>query len=510
MKVPTKSRIALSVTSAILLLLAFTPFELWPLGWFALVPFFLMVQVRHSKSNFLLGYLSGVIFFSGLLWWLNHVTSLGYLALALFLALYFGVAALLIGIVRSALRRALAMGALWMVLEFIRSKTFIAFSWGCLAHSQYRNLAFIQAADLVGVYGLTALMATTSGILGFGVLHRRNGRLAYKPALILLAVLLVVYGYGLYQLNRPCQGRVLSVALAQGNVPQDIKWDYRVEQDILANYLELTNDAVGHGAKLVVWPETALPSLLEQKQDFEIQLRNLCAQKSFYLLFGALHGEVVSDGGRYYNSAFLVTPEDASSTLRLSRYDKIHLVPFGEYVPFARWIPFVERIVEDEGGGGLSHGQMETVFNVDSTKIAALVCFESTLPQVARRFTRQGIQGLIVITNDEWFKRSPASIQHAIQSVFRAIENRVPVIRSTNTGLTCSIDLYGRIRKRYPRFQMGVLEDDVLFPNEGKTFYTRHGDWLAWLGLVYVIAIIGLEICEMLKARKSCKRGSTG
>jgi len=469
--------------TAVLLLLAFPPFHLYPLAWVALVPFFSMIEDGKRLKNFLRGFLAGLLFFGGLIWWLNYVTTPGYCLLILYLGLYFGTAALVLGLFKKTLWRALIAIPLWVSLEFFRCSGIFGFTWGCLGHSQYSNLAGIQIADLAGVYGITALMVAFASSLSFFLAQDVQCKQRVRLLGCVLILIVLSHLYGFWRMGTPEKGDTLTAGLLQGNIPQNEKWDPKIEEETIKMYARMSRDALQKGAELVVWPETAIPVVWNNEPELDRQFREICVRESFWLLFGTLHYDYSRQV--YHNSACFVTPESIeSASTELTRYDKMRLVPFGEYVPFKEWIPFVQEIVESEGGGAFECGRKRTTFHAKGIPFSTLICFESTLAPVARRMVRGGARGLVVLTNDEWFGRTPASIQHGMQSVFRAVENRVPVVRATNTGWTCSIDPKGRTRIQVPRFHKQTLIDAVTFPRKGGSVYTWFGDWFAWLNLV--------------------------
>ncbi len=484
--------ILLPVLTALLLLLGFPPFDLFLAPWFALVPFFLAVRHGAHWKNALKGLLSGTLFFALLIWWLNYVTTIGYVLLVLYLGLYFAFASWFLGLFRSNALRALVLSPLWVSLEFFRSSGIFGFSWGLLGHTQYRSLPTIQIASSTGVYGISALLAATSAALGYWFLQRCEKRCRFRALHAVIVVVVLVHLFGLWALSQHPEGTPLKVGLLQGNVPQLLKWEPNMEDPTIKLYTQMTHDALARGAELVVWPETAVPDVLDWKPDWENQFKQFCAKERFNLLFGALHHDV--DAGRYFNSAYYMTPESASAEHGVQRYDKMRLVPFGEYVPFRNLLPFVQEVVESEGGGLFSGGVDLTVFQAGRAAFSTLICFESTLPSVARVLVQNGARALVVLTNDEWFGRTPASLQHGLQSVFRAVENRVPVVRATNTGWTCSIDTRGRILATVPRFEEGILVDNMPVPDRVGTVYTRWGDWFAWLCVVVVTTMAALTL----------------
>jgi len=234
----------------------------------------------------------------------------------------------------------------------------------------------------------------------------------------------------------------IKVSIVQGNIPQELKWNMEVAEDIIDKYNNLTRLAAFDSPDLIIWPETSFPGFFGVDKRFTGQVLNLARRISVPLLLGANS----ENGIRNFNSAILISRKGGI----IDRYDKIHLVPFGEYVPFSDRFPILHRLVLGELGE-FTAGRDYKIFKLKAdnqkpiAKFATLICFEDIFPEMAKKFVQRGAQFLVVITNDAWYGDSGAAYQHAAGSVFRAIENRVPVVRCANTGYSCFIDSRGRI-----------------------------------------------------------------
>ena len=306
-------------------------------------------------------------------------------------------------------------------------------------------------------------------------------------------VVFIVLTYGYFKLSREPVGAEIKIAVIQGNVPQDEKWDEAREGYIFDKYSILTREAVKEGPDLVIWPETAFPDYFNSENEYTPKMKALAGEIHTPILFGAplietsLHA---SQEPRVYNSALLL---DGNGRLA-RRHDKVHLVPFGEYVPFKKWFGFVERFAK-YSIAGFTPGREYTVFSIPEgsrpegpapATCGALICFEDIFPRLARRYVQGGASLLVNMTNDAWFYESAAPYQHATASVFRAVENRVNVVRAANTGLSCFIDTKGRITSRVKdRSGKDIFVDgydtEVLKIEKGATFYTKYGDIFAYL-----------------------------
>jgi len=234
---------------------------------------------------------------------------------------------------------------------------------------------------------------------------------------------------------------------------------------------------------LVVWPETAVPSVLLLDPPYLNDVKSAVAEKGVPLVTGFPHFERTDLGGRHaYNSATLINPDGHLS----QRYDKIHLVPFSERFPFQNVLPFLNDI--DFGQSDFTPGQKYVIYDIPAGKFGILICFESLFPEISREFVKGGANFLLNITNDAWFGRSQAPLQHASMAVFRAVENRIGIGRAANTGISMFIDRHGRMLQSTELFTERVITGPIE-KRRGTTFYTRHGDFAAW-GSLFAVAVM--------------------
>jgi apolipoprotein N-acyltransferase len=438
-----------SVVCALLLIFAFPNFNQSYLVFIGFIPLFFSIQNRPPKKAFLIAYLCGFLFYLGVLYWLYHVTVFGLIALCLYLALYFGIFGFLFTAIANHRSRfiIILVPLIWIVLEYIQSRIFSGFGWALLGYSQYKNLPLIQIADLFGVYGVSFI------IMLVNVAIYRFFKRSLREIIITAVVLMMVIGYGILRLNEGGAKDSIKVSIVQGNIPQDIKWNPDLAEDILERYSLLTQMAALDGSDLIVWPETSFPGFLVSDKELTRKVLDLVKGIKIPLLLGANTEKTLES----FNSAVLVSEKGEI----LDRYDKIHLVPFGEFVPFSDRFPSLHDLVLGELGE-FTAGDTFSLFEArprtavrtvrgivrgraSNIRFSVLICFEDIFPELARTFVREGAEFLIVITNDAWYKRSGAPYQHAACSVFRAIENRVSVVRCANTGYSCFIDSRGRI-----------------------------------------------------------------
>ncbi|PIU41817.1 MAG: apolipoprotein N-acyltransferase [Candidatus Omnitrophica bacterium CG07_land_8_20_14_0_80_42_15] len=486
-------RLSLCVLSSVLLIFSFPNFEFSFVAWFALIPFFFAVRGESDGGAFFLGFITGLIFYLGSMYWLIHVTTLGFILLSMYLALYFGIAGIFLRYIISDIRSAvLAASPIWVALEYLRSTILTGMGWSLLGYSQYKNLSIIQIADITGPYGISFLIVMTN-VLAYQLLSgqlSRESKSLTNPAMrqVLISVLFIpiVLGYGYSKLNKSESGIPLKISVVQGNISQHQKWDENYTDFIFGRYYVLTKEAALDKPDLIIWPETSFPGYFGAEKELTDKMKTLVSEVKIPVLFGAPTND--------HNSAFLIYKTGEVT----QQYNKIHLVPFGEYVPLEKWLGFVHNIAPSPIGG-FKAGTEYTIFSLPSathslkpktrnlsTGFSVLVCFEDIFPQLVRQFVKQGAAFLVNITNDAWFEESSAPYQHAQASVFRAVENRVNVVRAANTGLSCFINPTGKIFSRVEDrsgkdiFVDGYDTADIIIEHKN-SFYTKYGDIFAYL-----------------------------
>ncbi len=481
-RLPIDRNLALSGLSGLLLALSFPRIDASFLAWFALIPLFL---VMHRRP-FVCGFVAGAGFFGPVLYWLNIVmTTYGkmhpffsvaaYLILICYLSLFFGTAIWAACRLREKLgfSPVLTLPVVWTALEFVRAFLLSGFPWATLGYSQ-SDLPLIQSVDLFGVYGLSFLVVLVNVALAETVraLWRRKfediPRTALAAATLLFAMNL---GYGYFRLGQDLDGREekLEVALIQGNIDQAEKWDPARRHSTVRLYNKLSLSASQKGkTDLIIWPESATPFYFQEGGALGREVVSTALSSGAYLLFGSPAYEMINRTPSYLNSSFLLSAQGNV----LGRSDKVHLVPFGEYVPFGRFFPFIDKLVA--GIGDFSPGTVSPL-PMNGHQAGVLICFEGIFPELARDYVRRGSDLLVNITNDAWFGRSSAPDQHLAMTRFRAIENRVWVARAANTGISAFIAPSGEITARTPVFETLFLRGSVGL-GATPTLYTRIGD----------------------------------
>lgn len=465
----------LCLASVVLLSLPFFNGNLWLLSWIGFLPLFYLLEDKNPAKAFSWFYLFGLLFFVTVLYWLIHVTMLGWIALSAVLALYFGLFGLIISPIYNIKKTfpVLIVPCVWICLEFLRGSLFTGFPWVLMGYSQYKNLPIIQLADITGAYGVSFLIVLTNVII-YKLLKEK--KIVIRYVISLLVIIALVLGYGYLKLNKEIAGEKLRVCVVQGNIPQEKKWQYDLQPYILGKYLALTRQAAKDSPDIIIWPETSVPGDLEEEP--------LLFNNVFYLAkeinTDLLVGTIASDEGDFYNSASLISKKGFVE----KRYDKLHLVPFGEYIPWKTIFGFIYDIAPVPIGD-FGFGKEYTVFELDEKPgktFSVLICFEDVFSYLSRDFVKRGAKFLVNITNDAWFKQTAEPYQHLQSSVFRAVENRVWVVRAANTGVSCFVSPKGEVISSVKDkdsgkeiFIPGYKTQDIYLA-DNKSFYLRFGD----------------------------------
>ena len=488
------SRAALALLSAGLLALAFPTFNLSWLAFVSLVPLLWATRRATPWRAACLGLLAGTAFFTINLFWLTHamavyghvprVLAFGLLLLlALYLGTYVGAFAAVWAWVapQSLPGQILLPPTLWTALEYVRTYALTGFPWGFLAYTQAGNLPLIQMAAWTGVYGVSWILVLSNAVV---VVALDRGIPLSRQALALIAVAGLIGGLSFLVADRlgiPDRGRPLRVAALQGNIPQDMKWLPEVREEVLQRYERMTRETGSANPSLIVWPETAIPYLLGVDARVRTRIEAVAREVGGHLLIGSVDAEATSPP-RYFNSAFHVAPDRGI----VAKYDKIHLVPFGEYIPLRPILSFVNKLTQG-AIGDFQAGQEYTVFDLGGARFGVTISYEVYFPAQVRRYFQHGADFLVNITNDAWYGRTAAPYQHLTMVVFRAVENNAYLVRAANTGISAVVHPTGRVLAASDLFAERILVQTIR-TRSGQTFYSRFGDVFALLSLLGAVA----------------------
>ncbi|MXX11193.1 MAG: apolipoprotein N-acyltransferase [Nitrospira sp. SB0677_bin_15] len=475
-------------------------------AWIALLPLHRALTGATTSQAFWRGWLAGFLAFIGTMYWVVTAMHLYgkvplpisivlMLLLAGYLGLYVGLYAW--GFVRLEQRWPaatwVAAPCLWVSLEYIRTHAFSGLPWGLLSYSQFQWLSLIQVANITGVYGVSFLIVLVN-VSVFLFVRRvliekpRHTFRPWLPLAVTVATFLGVWLYGMSQLHVSPVDR-LTIGIVQPNIDQAHKWDQAYRVKTLEQYRRLT-ETVSPQSELILWPEAATPFLFEQEPAYQSLVTGMTKNAEVPLVLGSPTLRRQSDGTPYLlNSAYLLNPSGEIS----GRYDKQHLVPFGEYIPLQRMLFFLDKLVV--GIGDFEPGPGPTLLDFErgpdrrKTRFGVAICFEVIFPDLVRRLALEGANFLVTITNDAWFGNTVAPHQHFGMVVFRAVENRMAFARAANTGVSGFIDPTGRILMTTPIFAERAVIGSIPLSTPS-TVYTRFGDVFAWTCVIMALILL--------------------
>jgi apolipoprotein N-acyltransferase len=520
------------------------PLPVWRamFAWFGLVPLLWAIlsaagsrEPHPLRRGFLLGYLSGFLWYMGNCYWVRDVMlrygdmpvmapTLLLMGYSLVLGLYFGLFGLGVALVRRATgstRLALAAAPiLWAGLELAASRI-TSVPWDQLGYSQVDNALVNQLAPWTGVYGISFVLVGVNALIAGGLVLDRcpSKRILARQAWGISGVALMVAGTAGALLPSPRPAPTATAVLVQPNldVAGDNRWTQPGEWNShIAEFTRLAGEqcktyiagipqtGASNGEivcppyvthpDLVVWPESPAP-FIEGEPRFQQALAAVARQAQAPLIVGNLGMDLSPEQGgwRYYNSALVVGTDGA----RVGRYDKIHLVPFGEYIPFQHLLSFAHKLTGRVSE--FTRGDERKVFRLNGHRYGVFICYESVFADEVREFAQLGAEVLVNISDDGWYGDTSAPWQHLNMVRMRAIENRRWILRDTNNGVTAVIDPYGRVRQSIQRHQTDALPAEYGFRDD-VTFYTAHGDVFAWLCVILALGIVGWSGAKLIRS----------
>lgn len=497
--------------TALLLHLAFSYSHLRPCIWVAFIPLCWSVCTHGSRRAFIQGLIAGTVFYYLDLFWITNsirnfsdlpipIALLVMALLAMYLGFYFGFFSFLLAEnPPSSWFSLLFLASCWTLLEWLRGTLFGGFPWNNLGTALSAGSPFTLILPYGGVYCFSFLIISTNLALYSLIFSRNNHPFTRRRALTLLtipALYFILLAGSHAEVDTLHKSFPLKVSIIQPNIPQGEKWDPAYRQrnfSILEQLsLETIEKATTKMPHLVIWPEASLPDFFQDAPLFRERIATLTRQGNFYLLTGSPQYDTDSEGKHhYFNSALLFSPNGKL----IAGYDKIKLVPFGEFTPLANYFPFLGKMVP---GADFSAGRRQKPMSMGTISFVPSICFEGIFPEFIAEFMAKKAGFLVNITNDSWFGDSPGPHQHLLNTRMRAIENRCYLLRCANTGISAIIDPDGRIMKQLPLGKRGKLET-IIYPSTRTTFYARHPYLLIFL---LTIMATGIKIHDRLKNRR--------
>lgn len=498
----TLAEVSLVIASALLLILSFPDFALWPLAWVGLVPLLIVIgRPLPARRAFLLGWLWGAIFFYGTCWWLtypmihyaNISTWLAYPLLVLPISLVAVFPALFSALLSRLVSRfgpaaMFAAPLAWAGCEWGRYMV-TGQLWNALGYSQAFHYLLIQPARWGGVYVVSFLLVTVNVSMTWTLIRHNRSAVITSCAVLLLAALVLTGGFFQSIGEIDSNGAISPIVIAvQPTVPIEGPADAAATEQLLNRHIELSVQGLLNShqdsaiRQLVIWPESPMNFSYTQNAHLRDVVSNFARTNHTSVLLNSLEP---GPNGAEHNSAVMINEEGRM----VAQYDKIRLMPFGEYVPLPQWIPgasSVRGIV-----GEFTPGSSYTLMPLGAFSVGVFICIEAAHPSIANSFADEGANVLINISNDGYLGPTPVMRQHLSNAIFRAVENDRELIRVTNTGITANIDANGRILDSTNGFTPAVRTWRVGPSRSRKTLYTRFGDLFAYACALLTLGLVG-------------------
>ena len=469
----------------------------YPIGyfsWFSLLPLLLILNKLFLIKEFIkVGFIWGIVYYLTTIFWLsgNIGTTQFFSIVSMIIAvLYCSINIIIICLITYLFKKHYTttwywfFPLIWTSVEYIRNLDILSGGpWTSLANTQINFLTLIQNAEIVGIYGITFWLIFIN-VLIYNLI--KKPQLKNFNYLVLIFIIPWITGVLLMPSNTKNKDSNINITSIQPNTNLYEKWRPGSARSNITSLLELSYPSIMDSVDLIVWPESATATyLLQGKQEY---LRLIQSKlNSTMLITGTPYYTNEKNKKKYYNSSVLITKNTVSTP-----YHKLKLVPLGEYIPFSNIIPRLKYL--NIGQANFTSGNEYKIFNINGVKIASMICFESTIPSLSRKFVNKGAEILTYLVNDGWYEKPPQPYQHAKQVIYRAIENRRYVVRATNTGISMIIDPIGNILKQLPLNEQGIISSKV-YPNKSITFYTKYGDVFVQL-IVLVTAILFFRILK--------------
>ncbi len=478
----------LALLSGVLVGLSYPPLHLGFLAWFGLLPLIHLLLNLDSRKAMRLAFLASITANFISLYWIGLNSDAGFLPVFASLIgaiIYLGIFWSGLGYFVSFIEKRNSKGLVvlpfaWVTMELLRSFGALGFPWINLGLTQTEYLPLIQIADITGSYGISFWII----IINIGFYLAIISKDKRKYLIITSLVFLLVFSYGYIRIVTLDEANTNSVTIAitQPNINPDEKWEPESREENFALMHGLLDSALKLNPDLILWPESAVPAYLRLSSVRRRPITTKLAKSNIPLLSGTVDRIIDKDGEKiYYNSTIFIKPDDS-----VEMYHKVHLVPFAEYIPLSEKFPSLKKL--NFGQGNFTSGKEYTVFDLDSVRFSNLICYESSMPKGVRAFVKNGAQFITIQANDGWLGKSSGPYQHFELAKLRAIENRVPIVRCANTGISGVISPAGVVQQKIPLGKKAIITADIL-PIQNLTFYTKYSEIFAVFCIIVSLII---------------------
>jgi apolipoprotein N-acyltransferase len=480
----------LAIVSGITVGVAYLPFNTGFLIYIGFVPLFPIWLNKSIKTSAAMSYLAAITshfiayYWMGLNQGASPIVALLSLSAAVF---YLGLFWVLAGISISYLQKRFKIGLIifpfvWIAMEMLRSFGPLGFSWGDLVLTQVSILPMIQTADVAGTAGITLFICILNGLLYLALITDERKQFIFRA----IGLWVLVFIFGSWRMNvveKNSNKSDFSVAVIQPNVNPVQKWDRTFRAELISLMDSLTIQAMKLKPDFILWPESALPTYLRTSL-IRTTIQSYVSENNIPLLAGTIDKAVDENGKHYYNGSILLNADGS-----YKMYHKVHLVPFAEYIPLSNTFPQLKDL--NFGQGNFDHGEEFTIFNVHNKRFGNMICYESSFPRIAKEFVDSGAEFLTIQTNDAWSGDAPGAYQHFAVAQIRAVENRVPVVRSANTGISGIISPSGKVEQKLAFYDQGIIFGSLTFMADKKHY--PGGDVFALLCIFFGLSMVVWE-----------------
>ncbi len=478
----------LALLSGILVGLSYPPLHLGFFAWFGFIPLIHILLNSKPSQAAKLAFLASITTNFISLHWIGFNSGAGFLPVFASLIgaiLYLGIFWSGLGYFVSFIEERSSKGLIvlpfaWVTMELIRSLGALGFPWINLGLTQTEYLPLIQIADITGSYGISFWIV----LINIGIYLAIISKDKRKHLIITSVIFVLIFGFGLIRINtiQIVNTEPISIAITQPNINPDEKWDPESREENFILMHSLLDSALNLNPDLVLWPESAVPAYLRLSSHRRRPITEKLTKFNIPLLSGTVDRVIDKNGDKkYYNSTIFIKPDDI-----IKMYNKVHLVPFAEYIPLSEKFPSLKKL--NFGQGNFTSGKEYTVFELGSTKFSNIICYESSLPKIVKGFVKNGAQFITIQANDGWLRKSAGPYQHFELAKLRAIENRVFIVRCANTGISGVINSKGIVQHKIPLGEKSIIIADIL-PAQNLTFYTKYGEVFAILCIIVSLMI---------------------